>query len=299
MESCLQTILRTKRLKGRNLMMKKCETAARIVNVLRPYNFPKSTSDKDDDDDSEEEDAITIHQCAPLAAITNAMAAITSKREVLDPKKRHEVFGAIFNMKKTRQALASRKLRSNIALRIQTVILSMYSGLDTKMMLIRIRRKQVVALRMLQNRVWNQNRIRRSLKRERHSRKRKGSRNRKAKEGRNIKNKKNKEKNKKRKAASKETKTVKDEGMKLHLHHLNANVTNLTNALAVLRRKHLTFERNCADIGREFTKVTKAKQWNSVMYTELQTFRQIVTGIEEEIGITQRNLNSTRNDIQD
>ncbi|KAI9251912.1 hypothetical protein BDA99DRAFT_185638 [Phascolomyces articulosus] len=37
-------------------------------------------------------------------------AAITSKREALDPKKRHEVFGAFFNMNKIRQALASRKL---------------------------------------------------------------------------------------------------------------------------------------------------------------------------------------------
>ncbi|KAI9278578.1 hypothetical protein BDA99DRAFT_10269 [Phascolomyces articulosus] len=118
----------------------------------------------------------------------------------------------------------------------------------------------------------------------------------------NISNKKNK--NKKRKAISKgqqvsqkKQKTVKDEGLKLHLQNLNPSVTNLTNALAVLRRKLLPLERNRADIGREFRKITKAKQWDSVMYNELQMVRQKVTSIEKEIGTMQRNLNNTKSEI--
>ncbi|KAI9494853.1 hypothetical protein BDB00DRAFT_937938 [Zychaea mexicana] len=132
---------------GTNLAHSECKAAAHICNALRPYYMP--ASDENDDDDTDDKDSLTIHQCAPLAYITNTAnqwatfpsvdekdqslhistdvlytlfsgdfkipaetpkGEITSKREAVDWRRKRDVFGAFFKLPKIQQAMESKKL---------------------------------------------------------------------------------------------------------------------------------------------------------------------------------------------
>ncbi|KAI9490183.1 hypothetical protein BDB00DRAFT_917866, partial [Zychaea mexicana] len=65
---------------GTNLAHSECKAAAHICNALRPYYMPEA-SDEDDDDDTDDKDSLTIHQCAPLAYITNTAVALIGPQQ--------------------------------------------------------------------------------------------------------------------------------------------------------------------------------------------------------------------------
>ncbi|KAI7856211.1 hypothetical protein BDC45DRAFT_534089 [Circinella umbellata] len=67
--------------KGTNLNDHECQVAGQVYDAIAPYYFAKTEEKEeeendDDEDDEDKKEVITIHQCAPLAFITNTAVAL-------------------------------------------------------------------------------------------------------------------------------------------------------------------------------------------------------------------------------